>query len=86
MNAVDLGLAERREDSRPAPATLIAKAEQAIRDYPGCFWFRHPDAKVTTLDDVRIAVLHLREYGGWKEWGIAQELQKCLSPLFNKKS
>lgn len=41
--------------------------------------FRQPDAKLRSLDDVRLVVHHLPEYGGWKEWKAAQELQQCLS-------
>lgn len=50
-----------------------------VREYDvDCFWFRHPEAKVRFLGDVRIVVEHLREYGNWRAWRSAQELQRCL--------
>lgn len=30
------------------------------------------------LGDVRIVVDHLREYGNWRAWRAAQDLQRCL--------
>jgi hypothetical protein len=63
----------------PAPPELIAKAEALVREYEiQCFWFRHPDAKVRFMGDVRIVVEHLREYGNRRAWRAAQELQRCL--------
>ncbi|MFM7183129.1 MAG: hypothetical protein ACKO2G_16925 [Verrucomicrobiales bacterium] len=70
----------------PAPPELLARASALVEKYPGCFWFRHPDARIRYLDDVRLVVQRLREYGGWKEWEDAQELQTCLSRNFNEKS
>ncbi len=63
----------------PAPPELIAKAEALVREYHvHCFWFRHPEAKIQFLGDVRLVVEHLREYGNWRAWRAAQELQQCL--------
>jgi hypothetical protein len=63
----------------PAPPELIAKAEALVREYQAqCFWFRHPEAKIRFMGDLRIVVEHLREYGNWKAWRAAQELQRCL--------
>jgi len=62
----------------PAPPELVARAEAAVSEFRGCFWFWSPQARVRFLDDVRLVVLHLREYGGWKAWRAAQELQRCL--------
>jgi len=61
-----------------APPELIERAEAAVREFSGCFWFRHPDARIRCLDDVRVVVQHLREYGDWRAWRRAQELQRCL--------
>jgi hypothetical protein len=64
----------------PAPPDLVEQASGLAREFSAtCFWFRHPEAKVRYLDDVRLVVHHLREYGGWKEWKAAQKLQQCLS-------
>jgi hypothetical protein len=66
-------------DQTPAPPELVAKAEALVREYDvHCFWFRHPEAKVRFIGDVRLVVHHLREYGNWRAWRAAQELQRCL--------
>lgn len=70
----------------PAPPALAARAMAVVEEFPKCFWFRHPEARVRYLDDIRLIVHHLREYGGWKEWEVAQELQECLSRNFSEKS
>jgi hypothetical protein len=41
---------------------------------------------VRHLEDVRLVVEHLREYGDHRAWREAQELHRCLSPLFKKTS
>lgn len=69
----------------PAPPDLVAKATALLRTYPECFWFRHPDARIRHLEDVRLVVEHLREYGGHRAWYAAQDLHRCLSPLYKKK-
>ena len=70
----------------PAPPELVERATALVRTNPECFWFRHPDARVRHLEDVRLVVEHLREYGGWRAWWAAQDLHKCLSPLYKKRS
>lgn len=63
----------------PAPPELVAKAKELVHEYSAtCFWFRHPEADVRYLDDVRLVVHHLREYGNRRAWLAAQELQRCL--------
>lgn len=62
----------------PATPALIARATDLVRRYPGCFWFRHPDASIRFKDDVRLVVEHLREYGDKRAWADAQDLWKCL--------
>jgi hypothetical protein len=74
---VETPVREAREAS-PSPQ-LIAKAQAAVDEFrPDCFWFWHPDAKIRNRSDIKNAIRHLREYGGWKAWYTAQELQKCL--------
>ena len=68
----------------PAPPELVERATGLVREHPECFWFWHPEARVRHLEDVRLVVEHLREYGGRRAWRAAQDLHKCLSPLFNK--
>ena len=58
--------------------TLVDRAQALVRQYPGCFWFRHPEADIRTREDVRLVVHHLREYGNRKAWYDAQDLYKCL--------
>lgn len=71
----------------PAPPDLVEQASSLARQFSAnCFWFWHPEASVRYLDDVRLVVHHLREYGGWKEWKAAQNLQQCLSQHSNARS
>jgi hypothetical protein len=69
---------------RPAPADLIGRASALVREFPECFWFWHPEARVRQLEDVRLVVEHLREYGGGRAWHAAQELHRCFLPLYRK--
>ena len=62
----------------PAPPELLAQAEACVREFGGCFWFRHPEARLQYLDDVGLVIRHLREYGDRKAWQAAQTLQRCL--------
>jgi len=62
----------------PAPPGLAMRAEQAVKDFHSCFWFRHTEARVRYVDDIELVIRHLREYGGWKAWRTAQDLRKCL--------
>ncbi|MEK7686122.1 MAG: hypothetical protein AAB466_11935 [Verrucomicrobiota bacterium] len=69
-----------------APPELIERAAALVRTYPECFWFRHPEARIRHLEDVRLVIDHLREYGDRRAWRAAQELHRCLSPLFKRTS
>jgi len=62
----------------PASSEVVELAMDLVRRFPECFWFRHPEAKVRYLDDARLVVDHLREYGDKRTWEAAKELQKCL--------
>jgi len=70
----------------PAPPELAARASALVRQFPECFWFWHPDARVRYREDVRLVVEHLREYGGRRAWLAAQEIHQCLSPRSRGKS
>ena len=70
----------------PAPPELIARANALVKDHLECFWFWRRDARVESLGDVRLVVEHLREHGDRRAWREAQELHRCLSPLFKRKS
>lgn len=65
--------------STPAPQELIAHASDLVRQFPECFWFRHPQARIRHQEDIRLIVEHLREYGDRRAWRAAQELHQCLS-------
>ncbi|MEQ1858779.1 MAG: hypothetical protein ABMA13_02460 [Chthoniobacteraceae bacterium] len=69
-------------DATPAPTPLSAEVAEAaralVREFPECFWFRHPDAPLKTVEEARLVVLHLREYGGHRAWREAQRLHSCL--------
>lgn len=71
--------------STPATADLIERAASLVQAHPECFWFRHPEARIRHVEDARLIVEHLREYGDSRAWREAQELHRCLSPLFRKK-
>lgn len=68
----------------PAPPALLTRARALVEKHPECFWFRHPEARMRHLEDVRLVVEHLREYGDRNAWREAQELHECLSPLSRK--
>jgi hypothetical protein len=68
----------------PAPSELVERATALVRRYPECFWFRHPEARIRHVEDVRLIVEHLREYGDRPAWWAAQELHRCLSPLYKR--
>ena len=57
---------------------LVARAESLIREFPGCFWFRHPEARIRDRNDIPLVIQHLREYGDQRAWRAAQALRKCL--------
>src|SRR2546421_6022923 len=63
----------------PAPLELVERATALVRSYPECFWFRHPEARIRHLEDVRLVVEHLREDGGWRAWSAAQAAQMPLT-------
>lgn len=66
------------ESLAPVRPEVLERARALVKEYPGCFWFRHPEATVNNRADVRVVIQHLREYGGRKAWWAAQELHKCL--------
>jgi hypothetical protein len=63
----------------PVPSELIARADALMSRYPECFWFWRTDARIRSLDDVRLVVRQLREYGGRDAWLAARDLARCLS-------
>jgi len=65
--------------SGTTPAELVARASALIREFPECFWYWRPDARVRSLDDVRLVVRQLRRHGDRRAWLAAQELTRCLS-------
>ena len=77
---------EGNEFSPPAPPELLAQAAALVKSYPECFWFWHPDVRIRSLEDVRLVIEHLREYGDRRAWLAAQDLNRCLLPLFKRKS
>jgi hypothetical protein len=65
---------------------MAARAAALVRQYPECFWYWRPDAAIRSLEDVRLVVRHLREYGGHDAWQAAQDLSECLSPRSRRTS
>jgi hypothetical protein len=72
--------------SSDAPSDLAARAAALVRQYPECFWNWRPDAPIGSLEDVRLVIRHLREYGGHDAWLAAQDLSECLSPRSRRTS
>lgn len=70
----DLVLTERV----PASPELAAHATELVRKFSECFWFCHPDATLSSTDDVKLVIEHLREYGDKKAWAAAGDLQRSL--------
>ncbi len=62
----------------PASPEVVAFAGELVRKFSECFWFWHPGARIRSMDDVRLVVVHLREYGDKQAWAAAQELMRCL--------
>lgn len=62
----------------PASPEVVERAEQLLREFPECFWFRHPDARIRFTDDVELVIERLREYGDKRSWEAARELKRCL--------
>ena len=62
----------------PASPEVVALATGLVRRFSECFWFWHPEAQIRYLDDARLVVEHLREYGDKRAWAAAKELKKCL--------
>jgi len=80
----DYSAAMNLDEQTPAHGTastldpLIAQAEALVRQFPSCFWFRHPEARVRNRGDIPLVIQHLREYGDRHAWTAAQKLRKCL--------
>lgn len=65
------------------PPTLLSKeagatARALIRQFPECFWFWDRNTAIETVEDARLVVQNLREYGGHRAWREAQRLHSCL--------
>lgn len=72
--------------SSDALSDLTARAATLVGQYPECFWYWRTDAPIGSLEDVRIVIRHLREYGGRDAWLAAQDLSECLSPRSRRTS
>ncbi len=70
----------------PPAQELVGRAAALVKKYPECFWFWRSEARIQDLADVRLVVEHLREYGGHRAWLDAQDLYRCLLPLFKRTS
>jgi len=71
---------ESKEDTARVPVLpgVGAQAADLVRQFPECFWFRHPEARVRFVDDARLVVEHLREFGDKRAWDAAAALQRSL--------
>ena len=71
-------IAEIDPEQQDAAPELVARAEALVRKYPSSFWFRHPEARIRSVEDVRIVIRRLRESGNRQAWNEAQDLVRCL--------
>lgn len=69
-----------------APPELVARAAALVNTYSECFWFWRAGAPIRTVDDIRLVIEHLRQYGGHRAWVDAQDLHRCLLPLSKRTS
>ena len=72
--------------SESALATVLASACALVAQFPECFWFWRPDARLVSSADVRLVVKNLRTYGNREAWTAAQHLDQCLSANFKRPS
>jgi hypothetical protein len=71
-------IAEIDPEQQDAVPDLAARAEALVRKYPSSFGFRHPEARIRSVEDVRIVIRRLRESGNRQAWNEAQDLVRCL--------
>jgi len=57
---------------------VLALALESVRDFPWCFWFRHHEAKISTVGDVQLVIRRLRQHGGRDAWQAAYKIEQCL--------
>jgi len=62
------------------PPELAARALALVRQHPECFWYWRPDVSIRSVEDVRLVIRQLRDYGARDAWRAAQDLSGCLSP------
>lgn len=74
----DLQVDDEATASMPVSEEALRLAREAVREFPGCFWFRHPEAAVRTRADVLLVMRRLRENGGPKGWMESAKLLRCL--------
>ena len=67
-------------------ASVLLLATTLVVQFPTCFWFWRPDARLESTDDVRLVVQNLRKFGNREAWMAAQHLDQCLSATFKKPS
>lgn len=69
---------EKAPECVPVSPEVAGRAEDLVRRFSECFWFRHPEAVIRFTDDVRLVIEHLREYGDKRAWAAAADLQRSL--------
>lgn len=66
------------EAAKPVSDHLREMALQAVRDFPGCFWWWNTEFIPQNEEEVREIVTVLRKAGGRQAWDRAQALVQCL--------
>lgn len=70
----------------PVAPEVARRAQELVRQFPGCFWFWREDPPMACTRDVAAVICHLRNYGGKSAWQAARELKERLQPLSRIKS
>lgn len=61
----------------PVSEEALRLAREAVRKFPGCFWFWRDDAEINTAADVAEVKRLLRLNGGRDAWEMASRIARC---------
>jgi hypothetical protein len=62
---------------KPVSPDAIRLANEAVRAFPGCFWFWRDDVAIETAADVAEVKRNLRLNGGRDAWEMAARIARC---------
>jgi hypothetical protein len=73
----DLQVDDEDTASMPVSEEALRLAREAVRKFPGCFWFWKDDPAIRTAQDVAEVKRNLRLNGGRDAWDMASRIAKC---------